>query len=109
MTLLGKIMVFLFLILAIGVAVYSTSVYANRPPWYDDFKDVGGYDKGNTPMTFKQLGDDIDAQSKAALLAGANWGKQLQAVQSAETTRSSRHVQMFGTPPPGYPPAAAVK
>ena len=96
MTILGKLLVFLNLIGGIGVAVYSTSVYTSRPPWFQDFKDAGGFDKGNTPLTFKQLADDIDAQGKAAALASSNWGVQNKSLTVAEANRAARYLLMYG-------------
>jgi hypothetical protein len=100
MTLLGKILVFLNLILGIGAAVYATSVYTQRPTWYLETIE-GGIDKGNAPLTFKQMAADIDAKSKQAALASATWGANLKALTQAEALRTKRYQQMFGTDPDG--------
>ncbi|HXD87406.1 MAG TPA: hypothetical protein VN641_13000 [Urbifossiella sp.] len=99
MTALGKTLIFLNLILGIGAAVYSTSVYANRPPWFEDPE--SNIDKGNKPLYFKQLAADIDAGGKAGGFASAAWGTQLKNLESKEKLRSDRYVRMFGTLPDG--------
>lgn len=107
MTFIGKLLIFLNLIVGIGAAVYSTSVYANRPVWFTAID--GGVDKGNSPINFPQLTADIDAQGKAANLASAAWGTQLKSVQAAEELRAKRHVIMFGTLPNDTRPTANTK
>ncbi len=109
MTIFGKLLVFLNLIGGIGMVVYATSVYTHRPTWFEDYKDVGGYDKGNLPRTFKQLAEETDAQTKSAALAGSNWGAQNKALQAAEGVRATRYVQMYGKNLDGTRPTATTK
>ena len=108
MTILGKILVFLNLIIAIGAGVLGTSMYTHRLPYFEDYKDTP-IEKGNTPHTFKQLAADIDEQSKAAFLAGANWGTNLKALSAAESNRTTRYVQMFGKNLDGNRPTPTTK
>ncbi len=105
MTLLGKILVFLNLIFGIGTAVIATSLYTNRPGWFNDTKE-GGTDKGHMPLNFAQLTADIDAQGKAAALANANFGANQKALVAAETDRAARHERMFGVKLDGSKAAA---
>jgi hypothetical protein len=105
MTLFGKLLVFLNLIGGIGMAVYSTSIYTNRPGLFTDIKD-GGIDKGNLPINFPKLTADIDSQGKAALLASSAWSTELKSLEAAESLRYSRYQKMFGTRPDGTKAAA---
>jgi hypothetical protein len=104
MTFVGKTLVFLNLVAAIGAAVWATALYTNRPSYFVDIKE-SSIDKGNAPRTFPQMTAEIDARTRAANLAAANWGAQVKALQAAEAIRSDRHARMFGTYPDGTRPA----
>lgn len=95
MTFIGKLLVFLNLVLGVGIAVFATAVYAERPPWFLQTID-GGVDKGNTPYTFAQLKTDIDKLSGAATAASGAWSTNLKRVEAAEKLRAARQVKMFG-------------
>lgn len=105
MTNFGKTLVFLNLILGIGAAVYSTSVYASRPPWFADPET--SIDRGNKPLYFKQLAAEIDSQGKAGGFASARWGAELKGLEATEKLRADRHLRMFGTLPDGTRPMNA--
>jgi len=94
MTFLGKLLVFLCLILGVGVGVMSAAVYTHRPPWFEPVPE--GVDKGNSPVVFAQLTAEIDGQGKAAGAASASWGRQYAALAAAEKTRDDRREKMFG-------------
>jgi len=88
MTVFGKLLAFLNLALGIGLAMWSVNLYTNRPSWYDEPSDV--VDKGNSPLTFKQLKTEIDALTKSANSASAKWGTELAVVVEREATRKDR-------------------
>lgn len=94
MTFIGKLLVFLNLIVGIGIAVWSTAVYTQRPAAYGDIPD--SVDKGNSPVIFKQMAAEIDAAGKSAAAASAGWGRQLKVLEAAELLRDDRRVKMFG-------------
>jgi len=96
MTLIGKTLVFLVLVLGIGAAVFGTTLYTQRPGWFKDTKD-DGIDKGNAPVNFAQLAADIDSQGKAAWSANLNWSTNYKAMEAVEAVRATRYEQMFGT------------
>lgn len=91
MTLIGKFLVFLNLVLGIGVAVASTAVYTARPGWFDT-PDDGGKDKGAvTPgFTFAQMKAESDALFRAAVTANKSWGEAREGLELAEKVRDDR-------------------
>jgi hypothetical protein len=89
MTLFGKILAVLELILGVGIAVASASLYANRPGWFDPAPDAG-VDKGNHPVSFPALSAEIDSLSKAAANASKNWGDDYKLLTSREEARKER-------------------
>ena len=94
MTMFGKTLIFLNLVLGIGAAVFATSLYTQRPAWFADTKEVA---KGQAPLSFAQLAADIDSAGKAASLANVNWSTNYKALGLAETNRETRYERMFGT------------
>jgi len=96
MTFFGKTLVFLNLVFGIGMAVFATSLYANRPGWLGEPPD-GAVEKGHSPLAIKQLVADIDSAGKSAALANVNWSANHKSLEAAETLRETRHVRMFGT------------
>ncbi|MDB5309757.1 MAG: hypothetical protein JWO38_3959 [Gemmataceae bacterium] len=100
MTVIGKLLVFLNLVFGIGIAVWSTAAYSQRPSWFSPAPE-GGVDKGHSPLAFAQLGAEIDNLGKVAVTAGGSWGAQYKALQTAEQIRADRHIKMFGTLPDG--------
>ena len=96
MTFIGKLLVFLLLVLGIGCAVFATTTYTQRPPWFTKNATEGGVDKGNVVYTFELLNSEIDALGKQAVAASQSWGAEYKALQAAEKTRADRQVKMFG-------------
>src|SRR5579871_4208990 len=93
MTLIGKFLVFLNLVIGIGVAVVSTAVYAERPIWFDTPE---GGDKG-TPapgFTFAQMKAETDSLTRAAAAASKSWGENWEALTAAEKTRDDRKAKL---------------
>jgi hypothetical protein len=94
MTLFGKLLVFLNLIVGMGIAIWSTVVYTQRPAWFDPAPDA--VDKGNAVLTFKGFQAETDLLSRAAASQSKLWGDQLKAVQDKERFRDRRRVVFFG-------------
>jgi hypothetical protein len=88
MTVFGKLLAVLNLVVGIGLAMWSVNLYTNRPSWFDEPSDV--VDKGNSPITFKQLKTEIDSLSKSATSLSGKWGTGLTQVEQLEVTRKDR-------------------
>ncbi|MBX9624598.1 MAG: hypothetical protein K2X82_12390 [Gemmataceae bacterium] len=94
MTTVGKLLVFLNLVLGVGAATWATAVYSQRPAWFDPPADAAA--KGGGPLTFKGLSAEIDTLGKAAASAGAAWNAQYARLTKAEDVRAVRQQKMFG-------------
>ena len=68
MTLLGKILTFVNLVIAMAMVSWSVTLYSTRPAWFDA-KPEGGFPPGKDPVNFAQLKEDIDALGRAATAA----------------------------------------
>ena len=95
MTFFGKLLTFLFLVGGIGAGVWSTSIYTQRPGWFEKAPDAG-VDKGNAPISFELLKSEIDALGVAATASSKNWGDGLAELQAREKLRRDRLVKMTG-------------
>lgn len=93
MTTVGKLLVFVNLVLGVGAATWATAVYGQRPGWFDPPAEAA---KGTAPLTFKGLAADIDALGKAAASAGASWSAQYARLTKAEDVRAARLQKMYG-------------
>jgi hypothetical protein len=88
MTVFGKLLAFLNLVVGLGLAMWSVNLYTNRPSWYDAPSDV--VDKGNSPITFKQMTDEIASLGKTAASVSGKWGAELAVVEQREALRKDR-------------------
>lgn len=89
MTTFGKVLAFVNLVLGIGIAMYSITVYSQRPTWFD--KDVPDtVDKGNVFYSFKQLEAEIKSLGTAAIVESNRWGDQLRDLEKREAVRADR-------------------
>jgi hypothetical protein len=89
MTLLGKILAFVNLVIALAMLSWSVSVYTNRPAWFDP-KPESGYPQGSMAENFAQLKDDIDNLGRAAVAASNEWGAQRDRLEAVEKLRANR-------------------
>ena len=87
-TAVGKALVFTTLILGVGVATLSISVYSQRPPWNDPAP--ANVDKGQKPLTFAMMSAEASSIGKSAAAASAAWGAEFQTLRAAENTRDKR-------------------
>ena len=95
MTFIGKLLVFINLIVGIGFAVFGTAVYSERPPWFTPPAE-GQVEKGQVPLSFTPLAAEIDAQGKSATAASRTWGVNWRALQAAEKRRKERQALIKG-------------
>jgi len=95
MTFIGKLLVFINLIVGIGFAVFGTVVYSERPTWFTPPTD-GIVEKGQAPMSFAPLQAEIDASGKSATAASRAWGVNWRALKAAETRRDERRALIAG-------------
>jgi hypothetical protein len=89
MTLFGKILAVINLIVGIGMAMTGTLMYTQRP-YYFEPPPEGSVDRGNTPVTFKEMTAEIDKLGKSAATATQNWGNSFKSVKSLEKVRKDR-------------------
>lgn len=94
MTVFGKVLAFLNLVVGIGLAMWSVNLYTNRPSWFDQPSDV--VDKGNSPITFAQLKTEIDSLGKSAVSLSGKWGTGLTQVEQLEATKKDRQGKQAG-------------
>jgi hypothetical protein len=95
MTLIGKTLVFVVLVIAVGICVFATATYTQRRPWFMPTPE-GGVDKGNYFVTFALLKTEIDALGNAATAASGAWGANLRELEAKEKLRADRQARMFG-------------
>jgi hypothetical protein len=88
MTVFGKILAFLNLIIGLGFVSYGATVYFQRPGWFDPAPTV--VDKGQSPRNFAMLKQEHDDLGRAAGAASAVWGKELKRLEAIEKRREDR-------------------
>ena len=89
MTLIGKLLVFSILVVALAVMTWSTSVYVQRPGWFGDATPEAA-DKGHKPVNFKHLKAEAEALYRNAAVAGEQWGTHLKVLEDREKLRADR-------------------
>src|SRR5262245_14960934 len=94
MTTFGKVLVFLNLIIAIGMALASTVVCTQPPRLFDPATDA--VEKGNRVLTFAGLKSDIDTLGRAAAVQSKAHGEAYVGVVRREQTRNRRRDVLFG-------------
>jgi hypothetical protein len=94
MTTFGKLLVFLNLVVAVGIAIGSTVVYTQRPTWFDPAPDA--VEKGNTVLTFAGLKSEIDTLTRSAAAQSRAYGTAYVGIVSREQTRDRRRDVLFG-------------
>ncbi len=87
-TLICKFLTFVYLLLALACLTWATSIYFQRPSWFDPIPDA--VDKGNTPETFAGLKQDIESLGRSASAASGAWGAQLKVLEDLEARRIVR-------------------
>jgi len=87
-TAIGKLMAFLLFVAGIAMMTWAVSIYVQRPTWFEPIPE--GIDKGNNPLTFKQLQAENEALSRAAAVASDTWGANLKELEDSEAFRYGR-------------------
>ncbi|MCS7020607.1 MAG: hypothetical protein NZU63_02115 [Gemmataceae bacterium] len=90
MTYLGKILAVINVVLGVGLAIWSVSVYANRLPWYDPAPAPETIHPGHKPANFAFLRDELDRHGRAALTASQLWTQQRTRFEQLEQLRNAR-------------------
>src|SRR5438477_3296050 len=88
MTVFGKLLALLNLVVGLGLLAWSVSIYTERPSWFAPVPE--GVTPGQNPVTFAQLKADIDGLARTAAAASANWGIQKKSLDEAEDLRAAR-------------------
>jgi len=88
MTFIGKLLALANLLVGLGLLTWSISVYVDRPSWFDPATEV--VEKGNTPLMFAQLKQEIETLNRAVNLASLAWGEQKATLEKAEARRADR-------------------
>jgi len=88
MTLIGKLLAYLNLIVGLGILSWSVSVYTQRPNWFGEIPESVG--PKQNPESFKQMKAEIDALAQTAKAASANWGTQRKILEELEKKRVER-------------------
>ncbi|MBY0514574.1 MAG: hypothetical protein K2P78_11760 [Gemmataceae bacterium] len=91
MTAFGKTLTFLMMLVAVPMAIWATTVYSQRPSWFDGPDST--YEKAAV-LTFKGLTTEIDAAGKLAALSSRDWGVALKNLEAREKVYRARQ--------PGY-------
>jgi hypothetical protein len=88
MTVIGKVLAFVNLIIGIALVSWSVSLYTQRPAWFDAKPE--SVSPGHSPQTFAELKDEIDSLGRAATAASAGWGAQRKRLEDLEARRAER-------------------
>lgn len=88
MTLIGKLLALLNLLVGLGLLTWGTTTFFLRPGYFDAPPEV--VDKGNTPVTFKGSAKEVDAAFRQANLASGAWGEGFKALADLEDRRDAR-------------------
>ncbi|MCE9564178.1 MAG: hypothetical protein K8U57_19215 [Planctomycetes bacterium] len=92
MTFIGKVLAVVNLMIGLGILSWSTSVYFQRPSWFDPIAE-GGPDRGSDPKTFAQLKQEADALLRVANTASGTWGTNLKNLEALEDRRDKRQAE----------------
>jgi hypothetical protein len=88
MTLIGKLLAFLNLLVGLAIVSWSVMIYTERPGWFGDIP-VNIGPKQN-PENFKQMQAEFDSLAATASVASANWGTQRKILVELEEKRARR-------------------
>jgi hypothetical protein len=88
MTLIGKLLAYLNLLAGLGILAWSTTLYTQRPGWFNPIPD--SISPGQNPESFKQMQAEIDLLFRTATAARTNWGSQSKTLEGLEAKRTDR-------------------
>lgn len=113
MTFIGKLLTVINLVVAVGMAMWMTMVFTQRPTWFDT--PDSSYEASDA-LTFKQLTKEIDTLGRLAAASSRNWGiavKNLEVREKLYKARQPGYAQRLewaknGVAPPGGAKGKAV-
>lgn len=88
MTLIGKLLAFLNLLVGLGILSWSMIVYTQRPGWNDPVPE--SISQGQNPENFASMKAEIESLGRMATAASGNWGKQRKMLEDLEVRRAQR-------------------
>jgi hypothetical protein len=88
MTLIGKLLAFLNLVVGLGIISWSLIVYTQRPGWLDPIPDA--ISPGSSPENFAQMKAEIESLNRLATAATSNWNTQRKILEGVEAKRAER-------------------
>jgi len=91
MTLIGKLLAVLNLLIGLALVTWATSLYAQRPGWFDPAPE--SYDKGSQPVNFAMVKGEVESLAKSADAASGVWGANLKVLEAAEGRRDKRRAE----------------
>lgn len=90
MTFFGKLLAIVNVVLGIGLAIWSVSVYANRLPWYDPAPPPEMIHPGHKPANFAFLREELERHTRAVQAASQAWTQQRLRFEQLEQLRNNR-------------------
>jgi hypothetical protein len=90
MTLLGKLLTYLNVLVGLGLLTWAVSAFLLRPGYFDPAPDPATVEKGSSPVTFDGLKKDADAYFRLANSSGGALGESFRALEQLEERREAR-------------------
>jgi hypothetical protein len=87
MTVIGKLLALLNLVVGLGIMAWSAHVYVHRPTWTAK---VPVADRTDRTLTFEHLQADAKALTRTAGFASQSWGANLKVLEERERVRADR-------------------
>jgi hypothetical protein len=88
MTLIGKLLAYLNLIVGLGILSWSVIIYSHRPGWFGPVPEAIG--PRQYPENFAQMKAEAESLAKLATEASRNWGTQRKILEELEKNRAER-------------------
>lgn len=91
MTLIGKLLAVLNLLIGLALVSWATSVRQHTPGWFDPIPE--NYDKGSQPVSFAMVKAEVESLARSADAASGVWGANLKVLEAAEARRDKRRAE----------------
>lgn len=88
MTVIGKLLAVLNLVVGLGILTWSVSLYTHRPTWFDEIPE--SIAAGQHPENFKMMAADIKALNDTAIASVKTRAAQRKVVDDLEAKRADR-------------------
>jgi hypothetical protein len=89
MTVIGKLLALLNLVVGLGIMAWSAHVFVHRPTW---FAKATPNERNDRALNFEQLKADANALTRTAGFASQSWGANLKVLEDREKVRADRKV-----------------